>query len=103
MGRKAFDKVAEGLNEALAIARGAAKPARLYIPAQIDIKAIRGKLSLSQGDFADRFGFTVNQIKDWEQGRSRPLGGVRAYLMIIDRDPVLVLDLLRSASGKKAA
>ena len=103
MARKAFDKVAEGLNEALAIARGTAKPARLYVPAEIDIKAIRGKLSLSQGDFADRFGFTVNQIKDWEQGRSRPLGGVRAYLMIIDRDPALVLDLLRSASGKKAA
>jgi len=103
MGRKAFEKMAEGLDEVLAIARGAAKPARLYIPAEIDIKTIRGKLSLSQGDFADRFGFTVNQIKDWEQGRSRPLGGVRAYLMIIDRDPTLVLDLLRSASGKKAA
>ena len=103
MGRKAFDKVAEGLNEALAIARGVAKPARLYIPAEIDIKAIRTKLSLSQGDFAARFGFTVNQIKDWEQGRSRPLGGVRAYLMIIERDPTLVLDLLRSASGKRAA
>ena len=43
MGRKAFDKVAEGLNEALAIARGAAKPARLYVPAEIDIKAIRGQ------------------------------------------------------------
>ena len=103
MGRKAFDKMAEGLSEALAIARGVAKPARLYIPAEIDIKAIRGKLSLSQGDFADRFGFTVNQIKDWEQGRSRPLGGVRAYLLIIDRDPALVLGLLRSASGNKAA
>ena len=103
MARKAFDKVAEGLNEALAIARGTAKPARLYVPAEIDIKAIRGKLSLSQGDFAGRFGFTVNQIKDWEQGRSRPLGGVRAYLMIIERDPTLVLDLLRSASGKRAA
>lgn len=103
MGRKAFEKMAEGLDEALAIARGAAKPARHYIPAEIDIKAIRGKLALSQGDFADRFGFTVNQIKDWEQGRSRPLGGVRAYLMIIDRDPRLVLELLRSASGRKAA
>ena len=32
MARKAFDKVAEGLNEALAIARGVAKPARLYLP-----------------------------------------------------------------------
>ena len=103
MGKKAFDKIAEGLNEALAVARGEAKPARLYIPAVIDVKSIRTKLTLSQDDFAAHFGFTVNQIKDWEQGRSRPLGGVRAYLMIIDRDADGVLALLRSAAGKKAA
>jgi putative transcriptional regulator len=103
MSRKAFDKIAEGLGEALAIARGDAKPARLYVPAEIDVRSIRSKLSLSQEDFAAQFGFTVNQIKDWEQRRSRPLGGVRAYLMIIDRDPKRVLALLKSAAGKKAA
>jgi len=102
MGKKAFDRIAEGLNEALAIARGEAQPARLYIPTEIDVKAIRSKLSLSQADFAVLFGFTMNQIKDWEQGRSRPLGGVRAYLMIIERDPTMVLRLLRAVSGSKA-
>jgi putative transcriptional regulator len=103
MGKKAFDKIAEGLSEVLAITRGEVKPAKLYIPAEIDVKSIRAKLTLSQDDFAAHFGFTVNQIKDWEQGRSRPLGGVRAYLMIIDRDANGVLALLRSAAGKKAA
>jgi putative transcriptional regulator len=103
MGKKAFDKIAEGLSEALAIARGEGKPARLHIPTEIDVRSIRTKLNLSQEEFAARFGFTVNQIKDWEQGRSRPLGGVRAYLMIIDRDPKRVLALLRSTAGKKAA
>lgn len=102
MGKKAFDRIAEGLDEALAIARGEAEPARLCIPAEIDVKAIRAKLSLSQTDFAALFGFTMNQIRDWEQGRSRPLGGVRAYLMIIERDPALVLRLLRAVSGKRA-
>jgi putative transcriptional regulator len=100
---KAFDKIAEGLSEVLAITRGEAKPAKLHIPAEIDVRSIRAKLALSQDDFAALFGFTVNQIKDWEQGRSRPLGGVRAYLMIIDRDPKSVLALLRSITGKKAA
>jgi putative transcriptional regulator len=95
MGSKAFNKIAEGLSEVLAIARGEAKPASLYIPAEIDVKSIRSKLDLSQDEFAALFGFTVNQIKDWEQGRSRPLGGVRAYLTIIDRDPTSVLGLLR--------
>jgi putative transcriptional regulator len=103
MGKKAFDKIAEGLSEALAIARGEAKPARLHIPTEIDVRSIRDKLSLSQDDFAAQFGFTVNQIRDWEQGRSRPLGGVRAYLMIIDRDPKRILSLLRSLGGRKAA
>jgi putative transcriptional regulator len=52
---------------------------------------------LSQEDFASVFGFTINQIKDWEQGRARPLGGVRAYLMIIDRDPKAVIKILQAA------
>jgi putative transcriptional regulator len=103
VSKKAFDKIAEGLGEVLAIARGEAKPARLRIPAEIDVKAIRVKLALSQEEFAALFGFTVNQIKDWEQGRSRPLGGVRAYLMIIDREPKSVLTILRSLADKKAA
>jgi len=103
MGKKAFDKIAGGLSEVLAITRGEAKPAKLYIPTEIDVRATRSKLALSQEDFAALFGFTVNQIKDWEQGRSRPLGGVRAYLMIIDRDAKSVLALLRSLTNKKAA
>jgi putative transcriptional regulator len=102
MTRKAFDKIAEGLNEAIAIARGAAKPARLYVPASLDVKAIRRKLGASQDDFAAAFGFTPNQIKDWEQGRSRPLGGVRAYLMLIDAEPDSVKKLLASARRKAA-
>ena len=103
MTRRAFNKIAEGLSEALAIARGEAKPAKLYVPAEIDVKSIRSKLALSQDEFAAFFGFTVNQIKDWEQGRSRPLGGVRAYLTIIDRDPKSVLTILRALADKKAA
>jgi len=102
MGKKAFGKIAEGLSEVLAVARGEAKPARLHIPTEIDVKSISAKRGLSQDDFAAQFGFTLNQIKDWEQGRSRPLGGVRAYLMI-DGDGEGVLALLRATAGKKAA
>jgi putative transcriptional regulator len=97
MTRKAFDKIMEGLNEALAVARSEAKPAKLHVPPEINVRDIRGKLHLSQEDFASVFGFTINQIKDWEQGRARPLGGVRAYLMIIDRDPKAVIKILQAA------
>jgi putative transcriptional regulator len=103
MGRKAFDKIAEGLKEALAVAKGEMRPAKLYVPPEINVKSIRQKLELSQDDFAALFGFSINQIRDWEQGRARPIGGVRAYLMLIDQNPQAVRDLLREASKKVAA
>jgi putative transcriptional regulator len=101
MSKKAFDKIAAGLNEALEIARGDAKPARLHVPAEVNVREIRKKLNLSQDDFAAEFGFTINQIRDWEQGRTRPLGGLRAYLMLISSDPKVVSKLLRNSAGKK--
>jgi putative transcriptional regulator len=97
MSKKAFDKIAAGLNEALAVARGTAKPSKLHVPPEIDVREIRTKLKLPQDDFAAEFGFTINQIRDWEQGRTRPLGALRAYLMIIKRNPQAVIDLLRSS------
>ena len=94
MSKRAFDKIAAGLDEAIAIARGDAKPARLYVPRELDIKSIRAKTGLSQFDFAHQFGFTSDQIKSWEQTRSRPLGGVRAYLLMIDTDHEAVMRVL---------
>jgi putative transcriptional regulator len=105
MSKKAFDKIAEGLNEVLSIVRGTSKPAKLHIPAEIDVKGIREKTKLSQEDFATAFGFTVNQIREWEQGRARPIGGVRAYLFVIERDAKGILEILREIrkTGRKAA
>jgi putative transcriptional regulator len=103
MSKRAFDKIAEGLKEAIAVARGETKPAKLFVPPEIDVRAIRSRLDLSQEDFAAAFGFTVHQIRQWEQGRSRPLGAVRAYLLIINRDPKRVLQMLRAAVQRKVA
>jgi putative transcriptional regulator len=50
MSKKAFEQIMEGLDEALAIARGEAKPARLFVPPEIDVDVIREKLKLSQED-----------------------------------------------------
>lgn len=100
---KAFEKISEGLNEALEIARGHAKPAKLHVPPEISVQAIRSKLALSQDDFAAVFGFTLNQIRDWEQGRSRPLGGNRAYLMLIEMNPEAVRNMLSAAPKRKVA
>jgi putative transcriptional regulator len=103
MSKKAFDKIAEGLNEALEIAQGVAEPARLHVPAEMDVRAIRLKAQMSQDQFASAFGFTVHQVRQWEQGRHRPLGAMRAYLMVIDRNHEEVLALLSAAPDRKVA
>src|SRR3954451_15712088 len=94
MSKAAFNKIAEGLNEALAVARGEAEPYRLHVPPEIDVRAIRDKAEMTQDRFASAFGFSVHQIRQWEQGRNRPLGAMRAYLLLIGQDPQFVLDVL---------
>lgn len=95
MSKKVFDQIAEGLQEALAVARGNSNPYKLHVPSEIDVKAIRAKTGLSQRDFASAFGFGIDQLKQWEQGRSRPVQGLRAYLLLIDDQPIHMLEALR--------
>ena len=71
MTSKAFDKIAEGLNEALAIARGTAAPARLHVPAEMDVRAIRVKTGMAQEQFASAFGFTVHQVQSVGTGATQ--------------------------------
>jgi putative transcriptional regulator len=103
MAKKALEKIAAGLREAIEVARGETTPARLYVPPEIDVKAIRKNTGLSQENFAYAYGFTVEQIRAWEQGRNRPLGGLRAYLMMIGSDPESVMKLLQSIRKKSKA
>jgi putative transcriptional regulator len=97
MSKRAFDKIAEGLNEALAVARGEAGAAKMHVPPEMDVRAVRAKTGLSQDAFASSFGFTVHQVRQWEQGRNRPLGAMRAYLLVIDRRPEVVREALEAA------
>lgn len=62
----------------------------INVPAEIDVQALRKRMKLSQRAFAARYGFTVARVRDWEQMRRQPDGGVRAYLTVIDRDPEAV-------------
>jgi putative transcriptional regulator len=92
MSKTAFDKIKAGLDDALAYAEGRSAPAefRAHIPPEIDVRAIRKRIGLSQQAFSARFGFTLARIRDWEQHRSRPDSAARAYLLVIDREPQAV-------------
>ncbi|MGA2045235.1 MAG: transcriptional regulator [Roseiarcus sp.] len=85
---------------------GEREAARLHVRAEIDVRLVRQKFKLSREDFASEFGFSVTQIRDSEQRRSRPIGGVRAYIMLIDSDGEAIRKLLneaKAAGGNKAA
>jgi putative transcriptional regulator len=42
---------------------------------------------LSQRQFAASFGFGLDAVQNWEQGRRRPEGAARAFLKVIEREP----------------
>jgi putative transcriptional regulator len=96
---KIGESMIRGLEQALAFVEGTAKKGTyvVHIPAEIDVKAIRGRLGMTQQEFAKRFGFSVNTVRHWEQGRRVPEGPTRAYLMVIDREPEAVQKALRIA------
>lgn len=91
--------IMRGLEQALAFAEGRAKKGTyvVHIPSEIDVKAIRGRLGMTQREFATQFGFSINTVRHWEQGRRVPEGPTRAYLKVIDREPKAVQKALRIA------
>lgn len=91
---KAGSRLLDAAREMNVIARGEAAPARMHVPPEFDVKAIRRALGLTQDAFANEFGFSITQIRDWEQGRTRPVRSDRAYLMLIASRPDTVRQIL---------
>jgi putative transcriptional regulator len=96
---KVGESILRGLEQAIAFADGTGDPSQyvVHIPPEIDVRAIRGRLGMTQQQFAVRFGFSVNTVRHWEQGRRVPEGPTRAYLVVIDREPEAVQKALRIA------
>ena len=92
-------RLIQSAKEARKIARGEAdaKSYRMHIPAEIDVRAVRVKLKMTQEEFAVRYGLTLARVRDWEQGRSSPDSAARAYLTVIAREPKAVARALAEA------
>jgi putative transcriptional regulator len=65
------------------------------VPETIDVQSLRKCLHMSQAEFASRFGFNLNTLRNWEHGRRHPDKAVLAYLCVISSNPQLVEDSLR--------
>lgn len=92
-----FDRIMAGLAEVAEIEAGESAPARLFAPAEVDVRAIRRVFGLSQDAFAMRFGLSAGSVRDWEQGRRRPDPAARTLLRIIQLEPAAVERALTSA------
>ena len=87
---KSGQTILRGARQALAYARGAREGFSAHVPEAVDVAAIRKRLGMSQADFATQFGFKLDALQNWEQGRRRPDGAARAFLRVIEREPAAV-------------
>jgi putative transcriptional regulator len=76
-----------------ALAEAQAGLGRVTTPAQILLRQAREKSGLTQQAFADRISTPVATLRDWEQGRFAPPGGVVCLLRLIVRHPELAQEL----------
>lgn len=95
---RAFDSIKQGLNEAIAHAKSKDSKTvgiKVYQPQAVDVSSLRERLSLTQEQFAARFGFSVATLRHWERGDRSPSGASLVLLNVIDRNPSAVLQALQ--------
>jgi putative transcriptional regulator len=63
-------------------------------PTAEQVRALRARLGLSQAQFALRFGFTVDTVQQYEQGRRTPSGPASTLLRVIEAEPEAVIRAL---------
>ena len=96
MSKAAFDKIAAGLEDAIAFTGGDKTRGRVAAP--IDVKKVRAATKKSQSEFASTYRLPVATVRDWEQSRRQPDAPARVLLSMIEADPAAVERLIARAS-----
>ena len=69
---------------------------------EVDVRAVRDRTGLSQAEFALRFGFELDTIQNWEQGRNMPDAQTQVLLKVIETHPEIVDEALGMHAGDRA-
>jgi putative transcriptional regulator len=93
-----FEQMMNGLNDVEAFLAGEQEGFKAHVPQEVDVKAIRNRLGMTQARFSDTFGFSLDAIKHWEGGRRSPEAPARTLLTVIDKNPAAVLTALNPAA-----
>ena len=88
-----FDELQTSLQEAVEIKNGKTQASRITRHEVADVKAIRTKLHVSQAEFAEAMGTSVDTIKSWETKRRNPTGLAAKVLATIQNDPAFFEEL----------
>ena len=97
MKDKDFKDLLKSIDEMRAIMAGKKKPSRVFHVEPMNIKQIRKKLALSQSQFAHMMGISPATLRNWEQGRTYPEGAARVLLLIAEKRPDAIWEVLHAA------
>lgn len=95
MEKQNFDGLLESIDEMKAHMRGEhdLPQENIHFVEEPDPREIRGKMGLSQEDFAHVLGISVRTLQNWEQGRRSPTGPAMKLLQIAAVHPKLLLQM----------
>jgi len=93
-----FEQMMDGLHDVEAFLAGEQEGFKAHVPQEVDVRAIRNRLGMTQAKFSDTFGFSLDAIKHWEGGRRTPEAPARTLLTVIDKNPAAVLTALNPAA-----
>ena len=99
MKDKLFDELVASVREGGAILKGQIPPSRTFVVDEVDVKRIRAQYQLSQSEFAALLGISIKTLRNWEQGRRTPEGPARVLLMVAEKHPEAIWDVVRSSSA----
>lgn len=88
-----FDDLHASLQEAVDIKQGKVAALRITHHEVADVKAIRAKLDVSQAEFAEALGTSLDTIKSWESKRRNPTGLAAKVLAILQKNPAYFNEL----------
>jgi putative transcriptional regulator len=68
----------------------------MHRPRDINVRAIREQLGLSQSELANVLQVSKRTLQNWEQGRRGPTGAAQTLLRVMQREPNAVRRALRA-------
>lgn len=96
-----FEDMMKGLDQVESFLAGEKTGYKVCVPAEVDVKAIRKQLNMTQARFSNTFGFSLDAVKHWEGGRRTPESSARAFLTVIARNPGAVIEALHPGRASR--